>query len=271
MSTAAVMSPSITSRLYANRRLILRLAVRQLSAKWQGTMLGMVWSLLTPLLTFAVYGFVFTQIFHSRWTGSLSAASYPLLIFSGLVTFSIFSETVNAAPTLILENASYVKKVIFPLEILPIVSILVNIVNAGFGLAILLIVQLVTTGSLSFGLIYVPFIILPLGVATLGVAWFLASLGVFIRDMRHIVGVATSLLMFLTPIFYAPETVPDSFKLVMKLNPIALTLEQMRAAIFLGQFPDLLDYLGLWAYALFIASLGYAWFARSRKAFADVL
>lgn len=257
--------------LWSNRLLILRLAGRELSAKWRGTMLGVFWSLATPLLTFAVYGFAFGVIFHGRWSGDLSDGNYALILFSGVVTFSVFSETVNRAPGLVLENVSYVKKVIFPLEILPVVALLVSIANAGFGFAVLLVAEIIIQGFLPWTVLLVPFILLPYCLIILGLSWLLASLGVFIRDVRNLVTVLTSLLMFMTPIFYPLSSVPEKYRWVIAGNPLTPTLDQMRGALFSGGMLDPTSYAISCGLALLFASVGYYWFMRTRKAFADVL
>jgi lipopolysaccharide transport system permease protein len=243
---------------WSNRLLILRLAGRELSAKWRGTMLGVFWSLAAPLLTFGVYGFAFGVIFHGRWSGDLSNGNYALILFSGVVTFSIFSETVNRAPGLILENVSYVKKVIFPLEILPI-------------FVILLVAEVIIQGYLPWTVLLVPFILLPFSLIILGLSWLLASLGVFIRDVKNLVTVVTSLLMFMTPIFYPLSSVPEKYRWVIAGNPLTPTLDQMRDALFSGGIPDIESYAISCGLALISASVGYYWFMRTRKAFADVL
>ena len=259
------------SMIWRNRLLIRRLVGRELAAKWRGTMLGIVWSLATPLLTFAVYSFAFGQIFRGRWTGDLAGGNYSLILFSGVVTFAIFSETINRAPGLVLENVSYVKKVIFPLEILPVVAVSVSLVNALFGFAVLLTAQLFTVGYLPWNALLVPLVLAPFCLIILGLSWLLASLGVFIRDIRQLVGVLTSLLMFMTPIFYATDSVPEKLRWIIKANPLTPTLDQMRQVLFGHGLPDPKSYALSWAFALLFTTVGYFWFMRTRKAFADVL
>jgi lipopolysaccharide transport system permease protein len=267
-----VLAPiSIILSLWHYRTLILRLTTRELSAKWRGTVLGIFWSIATPLLSFFIYGFVFSQIMHSRWSGELENTDYSLVLFSGLVTFSIFIESVNRAPSLILENVSYVKKVIFPLEILAVVAVLVAVTNAGFGIMVLLAAILWIMGTLSWTILLVPLVLLPYCIFILGLTWILSSLGVFLRDVRQLIVVATSLLMFLTPVLYSVNSVPERYRWIIELNPLTPTLAQMRAVIFGVQWPDISSYIASWCFALVSASLGYFWFMRTRKAFADVI
>jgi lipopolysaccharide transport system permease protein len=251
--------------------LISRLAVRELTAKWRGSMLGATWSFATPLLNLIVYGFVFSTIFHSRWVGALSTTSFPLILFTGLIAFTIFSECVNRSPTLVLENVSYVKKVIFPLEILPVVSLLVALANAGFGFAILVGGCLVLQGGMPWTVVMVPIILMPYCLLILGITWVLSSIGVFLRDLRQLVVVLTSLMMFLTPIFYPLASVPERYRWAIMLNPLTLTLDQLRDAIFAGRLPDPKQFAISTATGLVTALLGYYWFMRTRKGFADVL
>ena len=258
--------------VWRNRILIRRLAGRELTARWRGTMLGALWSFATPLLTFGVYSFVFTVIFTSRWnTHHTGAQSYPLLLFAGILTFNIFSETTNRAPTLILENTAYVKKVVFPLEILPWVSVLVALANALFGFLILAVAYLVVLGLPPTTALLAPFVLIPLILICLGLGWLLASLGVFVRDIRQLVTVLTTLLMFLSPVFFSLEGAPAKFQKILAFNPLSAPLEALRSVLFWGELPNF-GALGIsFVEGLLLAILGWMWFARTRKAFADVL
>jgi lipopolysaccharide transport system permease protein len=257
--------------IWENRVLIFRLALRELSARWRGTLLGVFWSLVTPLLTFIVYSFAFGVIFRARWSGALAEGNYPLILFSGIVTFGIFSEVINRAPMLILENVSYVKKVIFPLEILSVISVLVSLSNAVFGFAVLLGAQLIILHSFPWTVLLIPFILLPYCFIALGISWMLSSLGVFLRDIRQLVPVLTSLLMFLTPVFYPTANVPLKYRWIVDVNPLTPTLNQMRQALYgAGEF-NTISYAISWMLALACVSVGYFWFVKTRKAFADVL
>jgi lipopolysaccharide transport system permease protein len=282
MSNASVMPinahPALIDTPYSlfmtirrNRVLITRLAMRELTARWRGSMLGMTWSFVTPLLNLAVYGFVFSTVFHSRWTGALSTTSFALILFTGLIGFSIFAECVNRSPGLVLENVSYVKKVIFPLEILPVVSLLAALVNAAFGFSILFVGSLLIVGGLPWTVVMVPVVLAPYCLLILGITWVLSSLGVFLRDLRQLVSVLTSLLMFLTPVFYPLSSIPEKYRWVIMLNPLTLTLEQLRNVIFAGVLPEPEQFAISTATGLGAALLGYYLFMRTRKGFADVL
>ena len=253
---------------WRHRALIDRLTRREISAKYRGAILGPLWSLLTPLMMLAVYTFLFSVVFQSRWGVSNGGGrgEFALLFFSGLIIFTIFSESVMRAPTLMLENISYIKKVVFPLEILPWTCLGVALFNGAVSFVVLAAFYL-----LVFGLPPLTVVLLPLCLATLGVTWFLASVGVFLRDVRQLVGAITTAMMFLSPIFYPVTAVPESYRWLLYFNPLTITLEASKDVLFWGRIPD----PGAWAADLLagwlIAWLGYAWFMKTRKAFADVV
>ncbi len=257
---------------WRHRTLIGRLAQREISAKYRGSLLGPLWSLLTPLMMLAVYTFLFSVVFQSRWgTGGGGRGEFAILFFSGMIIYTIFSEPVLRAPTLMFENISYIKKVVFPLEIMAWVCLETALFNAAVSFLVLALFYLLVFGLPPLTALLLPLVLLPLCLATLGVIWFLASVGVFLRDVRQLVGAATTALMFLSPIFYPITAVPESYRWLLYANPLTITLEASKDVLFWGRCPDpwlwLVD-LGLgWV----IAWLGYAWFMKTRKAFADVV
>lgn len=255
-----------------HRSLVARLAKRELAARYRGSLLGMLWAVINPLLMLGVYTFVFTTVFQARWnTGDGGSPQFALLLFSGLILFTIFSDCINRAPGLLLENTSYIKKVVFPLEILPIVSLMVALANAAIGLGILVLFHLLVLGLLPVTAFLLPLVMVPLCLTTLGLSWFLASSGVFLRDIRQMVGVGVTVLMFLSPIFYPVSAVPERFRVFIHLNPLTPILEQSKDLLFWGRIPSPLNWsiavLASWA----IAWLGYAWFMKIRRGFADVV
>ncbi len=258
--------------LWENRGLVLRLARRDLEARYRGSLLGLFWAVLTPLLMMAVYTFVFSVVFQARWgTSTGGKAEFALLLLSGLILFTIFSDCLARAPGLMLENVSYIKKVVFPLEILPGVVLAVAIANAAIGFVILELFALLLFGVPPLTTLLFPLILVPLCLVTLGVTWFIASLGVFLRDIRQMIGVLITMLMFLSPIFYPVSAIPEAYQPVILLNPLTLLLEHARDALFWGKAPDPLQWLVYTATAYLVAWLGFAWFQRTRKAFADVV
>lgn len=263
----------IISHLYSYRNLIKQLVKRELIERYKGSFFGMGWSFIQPLFMLLVYTFVFSVIFKAKWgiNPNEGRSEFALALFSGIITFGIFQEVVNAAPSLILSNANYVKKVVFPLEILPFVKILSALVNAFLSLYVLFIGFFYTHLYLPWTVLLVPLAWLPLILFSLGCGYFLASLGVFIRDISAAIPIVTTMLFFLTPIFYPASAVPERFQIFCKVNPLAIFVEDARRVILWELMPDWKLYgigLGV-SFVLFI--LGFVWFMKSKNAFVDVL
>lgn len=265
---------SFVMDLWRHRNLILRLARRDIEGRYRGSFFGLLWSLVTPLLTLAVYTFVFSSIFKSRWEQlGDKPGGFALVLFSGLIVYAIFSECVSRAPTIVLEHAEYVKRVVFPLEILPCVTMASALFNAGISFVVLLIAYPIILGAPPVTALLLPVVLLPLLIFTLGVCWILSSLGVFIRDLRHAVGLFISLLAFLSPVFYPIDRLRDSFGQWVYLNPLTNILEQTRDVLFWNKFDErsclmwAASMLGSWI----ICWLGFLWFCKTRKGFADVI
>jgi lipopolysaccharide transport system permease protein len=258
--------------LRAHRALVATLIRREVVGRYQGSMLGLLWSFFNPVLMLAVYTFVFGTVFRARWTpASESQSEFALAMFCGLMMFNFFSECVNRAPTLILANVNFVKKVVFPLEVLPVVML----GSAGFHLLVSLGVWLlfyaVMAGVPHWTLLQLPFAVLPLVLFTLGISWFLAALGVYLRDVAQVVGVATAVLMFLSPIFYPVSALPESLRPLVELSPLSFTVEQARNVMLWGRGLDWQTWAVHVAEGGLAAWLGYACFQKVRKGFADVL
>nr|WP_295769405.1 ABC transporter permease [Rhodoferax sp.] len=272
-------SPSVSLNaigisLWSNRQLIARMARREVVGRYRGSVLGLAWSFFHPILMLVVYTFVFSEIFGLRWGGTKTASEevqYASNLFVGMIVFGVFSEVFNRAPGLISSNINYVKKVIFPLEILPFVSLVAALFHAFVSIAVLLVVLGLVYSQLHWTVIFIPVVLFPLVVLTLGIAWLFASLGVFSRDVGQMVGIATSVLMFLSPVFYPVSSIPVKFRSFLMANPLTFIIEQAREVLILGHLPD---WSGLAIYllcALAVAWIGYAWFQSTRKGFADVL
>jgi lipopolysaccharide transport system permease protein len=236
-------------------------------------MLGILWSFVNPVLMLAVYTFVFSVVFKARWTegGDQSQIGFAVTLFAGLIVFGIFSECVNRAPQLIVSQPNYVKKVVFPLEILPWVSLLAALFHAAISLVILIALLLMTEHRIHLSAILLPVILLPLVLGTMGLGWFLSSLGVFLRDIGQIVGVATTALLFLTPIFFPVSALPPRLQVLSKLNPLALPIEQARDALIFGRPLEWTAYGLSLVVSLVVLYLGYWWFEKTRRGFADVI
>ncbi len=259
---------------YHYRYLIMQMTKREISHRYRGSVLGFAWSFLNPLLMLVVYTFVFSVVFKARWgSGAVeeSRIDYAITLFAGLIVFNLFAEIMNRAPNLILGNANYVKKVIFPLEILPLVSIGVVLFHSFISVLVLMTTQIIFKGYIPFTAIYLPLILLPLLVTGLGVSWFLAAITVYIRDAAQIIGVVTTVLMFVSAVFFPISALPEKYQVIVLLNPVAAIVSESRNALIFGLTPNW-ALLGLMLIlGLFVAVGGYWWFQKTRKGFADVL
>lgn len=272
MLTFSISVTEIAASLWRNRSLVRALIQREVVGRYRGSFMGILWSFFNPLLMLVIYTFVFSVVFKSRWgTGSESKTEFALILFAGLILFNLFSECVNRAPVLIVANANYVKKVVFPLEILPWVSLGSALFHFGVSLTVWLSAYLILFGVPHPTVFLLPAILMPLVLFTIGLTWFLAALGVYLRDVAQMTGILTSILMFLSPIFYPVSALPEKFRALLLLNPLTLVIEQVRDVMFWGVVPNLGLYLAYLAGAFFMAWIGFAFFQKSRKGFADVL
>lgn len=257
---------------WRNRRLTLALIKREVIGRYKGSFLGIFWSLFSPVFMLVVYTFVFSFVLKARWhIENNSRTEFALVLFSGLIIFNIFAECANKAPGLLLSNTNYVKKVVFPLEILPWVTVGASLFHAAISLAVWLIAYVIFFGIPHVSVLLLPLILLPFTLMVMGVSWFLASLGVYLRDVTQVMGVITTALMFISPIFYPATALPEEYQKLLFLNPLTIVIEQTRDTLYWAKE---LDYQALGVYSLIslaVAWLGFAWFQKTRKGFADVL
>lgn len=256
------------------RYLILQMTKREISHRYRGSLLGFAWSFLNPLLMLVVYTFVFSVVFKARWGGAEveeSRVDYAITLFAGLIVFNVFAEIMNRAPNLILGNVNYVKKVIFPLEILPLISIGVVLFHSFASILVLMTTQLIFKGYIPFTAIYLPVILLPLLITSLGISWFLAAITIYIRDTSQIIGVVTTVLMFVSAVFFPISALPEKYQAIVMLNPVAAIVSESRNALIFGQAPDWGLVGTMFVIGLFVAAGGYWVFQKMRKGFADVI
>lgn len=257
-----------------NRQLIVQMTKREVIGRYKGSAMGLAWSFFNPIFMLVVYTFVFSEIFKARWGGigaDESKIQFAVVLFVGIIVLSLFSEAINQAPRVVLSNVNYVKKVIFPLEILPVVAMGAALFHSFISLIVLTATLAIFNGFLHWTAVFVPIVLLPLVILTLGFSWILASLGVYIRDVGQTVSMLTGILMFLSPVFYPVSAVPERFRVYLLANPLTFIIEQAREVLIFGHTPN---WLGLGVYtlvAILIASMGFAWFQKTRKGFADVL
>ncbi len=259
--------------LWRNRQLIGQMTRRDVAGRYKGSALGLAWSFFNPVFMLAVYTFVFSVVFKARWGlgGEESKTQFAVVLFVGMIVHGLLAEVLNRAPGLILGNVNYVKKVVFPLEILPVISMGAALFHSLVSLGVLLIAFALFNGYLHWTAVFTPLVVLPLVILTLGLAWMLASLGVFLRDVSQSIGIITTVMLFLAPVFYPVTALPEEFRPVIMANPLTFIIEQAREVLIWGHLPN---WTGLGIYTLaatVVAWAGYAWFQKTRKGFADVL
>ncbi len=256
----------------AHRQLIWAMTKREVVGRYRGSVLGILWSFFNPVLMLSVYTFVFSVVFKARWNGAVESKSeFAIVLFAGMIVYSLFAETINRAPALIVSNVNYVKKVVFPLEILPLVALGSALFHTAVSTLVWMLFYGAIHGSLQWTSIFFPLILLPLAMFTLGLSWFLASLGVYLRDVAQTVSIFTSIMMFLSPVFFSIASVPESIRPFMNANPLTFIIEQGRDVLIWGYPPAWPSYLVYSMAGLTTAWLGFAWFQKTRKGFSDVL
>lgn len=272
MQNFSISPTTMLRSLVSNRQLILQMTKREVIGRYRGSMLGILWSFFNPVLMLSVYTFIFSVVFRARWGGANeSKADFAVVLFAGMIVFSLLAECINRSPTLIISNVNYVKKVVFPLEILPWVALGSTLFHSLISLGVWLVFYGAIHQSLQWTIVFLPLVLLPLIMFVMGVSWFLAALGVFLRDMAQTVNLVTTILMFLSPVFYSVASLPPEYRPLIYANPLSFVIEQARNVLIWGTMPDwpvlaihtLVSALIFW--------LGFAWFQKTRKGFADVL
>ncbi len=256
--------------LWRHRYLIGQLTRRDVVLKYRGSVLGIGWSFFHPLLLLGAFTLVFGGVLGARWSGGGSGLDLALFIYCGLLVFTPFAEVVSAAPRLLYGYQSYVKKIVFPTEILPLVAVFGATVHGAANLA-LLAVAAVASGHGHWTLLLTPVALLPAWLFTLGLAWLLTAVGAYVRDLAHIMPVLTQALMFLSPVFYPQEAAPAALRSLLQVNPLATTMEDVRRTALEGLPPHWNIWLTMTATCLVIAFLGHAFFRSAQEEFADVL
>jgi lipopolysaccharide transport system permease protein len=259
--------------LYRHRELLVQFIWREIEARYRGSYLGLLWSLVTPLVMLATYTIVFSTIFQARWRVDEvpHRGEFALTLFAGLIAFNLFAECVTRAPTLVVANTNYVKNVVFPIQILPVSALGAALFHGVVNVAILLAASVAVFGTLSHTLWLLPVVALPLLALCLGLSWLLASLGVFLRDTTYAVGMATQILFFLTPVFYRADAVPEPLRRILLLNPLSGIVEDFRRVLVWNQLPEWSTWCVAMTSCTVVLVLGYAWFMITKTGFPDVL
>lgn len=262
--------------LWKHRQLVGQMTKREVVGRYKGSFLGLGWSFLNPLLMLCVYTFVFSVVFKARWGIATagepeSKAMFAIVLFVGMIVHGLFADILNRAPGLIIGNVNYVKKVVFPLEILPVVAACSALFHALVSLTVWLLAYIIFIDVPHWHALLLPVVMLPLLVLALGLAWFLASLGVFLRDVGQTITIITTVMMFLAPVFFPVKNLPVEFQPLIMANPVTFIIEQARDVLIWGQLPDFLGLLRYLVIALVVLWAGFAWFQKTRKGFSDVL
>lgn len=269
MSAVASSPFRISSDVWRHRYLLGQLIKRDVLLRYRGAMFGVLWIFLSPLLLLAIFAFVFGQVFQARWPQQESGLPFWLPLYSGLITFNLFAETISRAPTSVRGYPSFVKKIIFPVQILPLVPLGAALVHGAFNFLVLL-AALAWTGGLHGQVLLLPLLMLPVLLLASGISWFVAAWGVFIKDMTQIVPMFVQILMFLSPVFYPASAVPPELRPLYDYNPLGAVIEASRALVG-GQPVE----WGAWGVTLVVslaaAILGHAFFQHAREEFADAL
>jgi len=264
--------PAGLASLWNNRSLLLQLWRRDFDVRYKHGLLGVTWALLNPLMMLVLYSFVFVVVFKMRWgVGSDTKGNFVVLLFTGLVVHGFFSEFVTRAPALVTSNVSFVKKVVFPLELLPLAPLLSVVVNFVVGMVLVTLLLFYLQGSVPATIVFLPVVIAPYALLILGLSYFLAATGVFVRDITHVVGILSTIAMFASPILFPMENVPEDYRSYLYANPLTVIVEQLRAVSIIGEMPDGMSLIIYSAVASIVFVLGFGWFQATRKGFADVL
>lgn len=272
MQDFSVSPLEMLSSLWRYRQLIISLVRREVVGRYRGSVLGLLWSFFNPVFMLAVYTFVFSVVFRSRWPGGGSSrAEFALILFAGLLVFNLCTECINRAPSLILGNANYVKKVVFPLEILPWVNFGAALFHTMVSLMVWFLFSFGVFGVPPLTVLLFPLLLLALMLFTMGCSWILASLGVYLRDVSQVIGIVTSTMLFLTPIFYPVTAIPEPYRRVLYLNPLTFVVEQTQNLLIFGKHLEWIPFVVFLVFSAFFAWSGFVCFQKTRKGFADVL
>lgn len=265
----------LISSFVRNRTLIVRMAKREVIARYRGSIIGLTWSFVNPVLLLLVYTFVFSVVFKSRWGGAgfgtEDTGSFAIVIFAGMIVHALFSECFVRSPLLVTSNSNFVKRVVFPLEVLTWVALGSATFHAMVSLLVLIAAQLLVMGHLSPTVLLLPLVFLPLMLHTLGLSWFFAASGVYFRDLSQVSGFIATVLLFLSPVFYPLSSIPEEYRWAFYLNPLTFVIESTRELLILGQVPSIAKWSAYSIVSVIVAWMGFAWFQKTRRGFADVL
>lgn len=270
MSIAQAFAPF--AALYRYGSLTHELTRRDVLGRYRGANFGLLWTLISPFLMLCIYTFAFGTIAAGRWPeADRGDASFSIILFAGLIVHGLFAECLTRAPSLVVANTNFVKRVVFPLDILPWSMTLSAMFHALTNVLVFVVLHFVMDGALQWTILLLPLVLLPMVLLSLGLSWFLASLGAYLRDISQVTGVLSTALLFLSSALVPIEAVPRAYRWIFQANPLTFIIDQAREVMLWGRFPD---WVGLGCYgvvAIIVMYAGYGWFRLTQKGFADVL
>ena len=258
--------------LFGHINIIVNMTRRNVLGRYRGSALGILWSFLNPLLMLAVYTLVFSVVFKVKWGDhGQTKVEFAGLLFAGMIVHGFLSECIGAAPATIVGNKQYVKKILFPLSTMAWTTVFSALIHTMISLLILLLFVLITGTQLHWTILLVPVVLLPLLLLAAGLIWFISSLAVYFRDVAQVVGLLTTVLLFVSPIFYPVSALPEFIQKYIYLNPLTLVIEELRNVMIWGKIPDLQALGFYYLIAIAVCFIGFTWFQKTRKGFADVV
>lgn len=258
--------------LTAHSALVAELTRREVNGRYRGASLGLLWSLVSPFLFLVIYAIAFGAVMGGRWPeAQASGTPFSIVLFAGMIPYFVLSECMTRSPELVVGNPAYVKRVVFPLELLPWPMLFSILFHSAMNVLVFLAMRLAMEGQMAWTVVYLPFVIIPIAILGLGVSWFLASISVYFRDVRQVVGLASMSLLFLSSVMVPMAAVPERYRMIFMLNPVSFIAEQSRAILIWEQAPDWMGLLRYTMVALAFMYAGYAWFMATKRGFADVL
>jgi len=259
--------------VFRHHQVVFQLIKREILGRYRGSLLGVVWSFCTPLLMLAIYTFFFSAVFKAKWgiEEQSNHVDYAIILFVGLIIHGLFSECISRAPILITSNANFVKKIIFPLEILPWIPLGNALFHASISIGVLLLAQFILYSQLPWTVIFLPLILMPFVIFIIGFSWYLATLGVYIRDISQVIGVLISILLFVSPVFYSLSMLPYAMQKIALFNPLTLIIQESRNVLLFAKWPHFEPLIIYTFCSLLFAWTGFYFFQKTRKGFADVL
>ncbi len=258
--------------LWCNRELIYITTKQEVNSRYRSTILGMIWPIVTPIIMLTIYTFVFSTVLKVKWSDDLgSKTEFAFLLYAGLIVFNFFAESITNSPNIIITKPNYVKKITYPLEILPVITMLTALYHTLISIGVWIAAYLLFLGMPKPTFLLLPIILIPIANIILGLSWILASLGVYFRDITQFISLVVTALMFLSPIFYPISILPEKYRIIFYLNPITIGVEVIRDLLFWGKITDPKILTIYWIYAVLIVWIGFAFFQKTKNGFADVI